>query len=99
MNRSFDLMVAGRPSVDMIFSGLHEWPVLGKDIESDGLGVCAGTSFNTPAAANRIGMRVAYVATVGNDPWSRMIRDEFEAEGLGTDFLEVQERPMPCVSV
>jgi sugar/nucleoside kinase (ribokinase family) len=55
MSRPFDLVVAGRPSLDLIFSGLHEWPALGKDIES-GLGVCAGTSFNTPAAANRIGM-------------------------------------------
>ena len=99
MSKSFDLMVAGSPSVDVIFSGLPEWPALGQDIESGHLGVCAGTSFNTPAAANRIGMRVAYVATVGNDPWSRLIRDEFGAEGLATDFLEIQDRPLPAVSV
>lgn len=99
MNVTYDLMVVGRPSVDVMFSGLQEWPQLGNDIESDGLGWCAGTSFNTPAAANRIGLRVAYVATVGNDAWSRMIRDEFEAEGLPTDFLEVQDRPLPGVSV
>src|SRR5258708_33044858 len=88
-------MVAGRPSLDVIFSGLPEWPALGRDIESGQLGVCAGTSFNTPAAVNRMGMRVAYVATVGNDPWSRLIRDEFGAEGLSTDFLEMQDRPVP----
>jgi sugar/nucleoside kinase (ribokinase family) len=99
MSRPFDLLVAGRPSVDVMFSGLQEWPALGKDIEADGLGVCAGTSFNTPAAANRIGLRVAYVATVGNDVWSRMIRDEFEAEGLPTDFLQVEDRPLPGISV
>src|SRR5258707_10592508 len=99
MSNSFDLMVAGRPSLDVIFSGLPEWPALGRDIESGQLGVCAGTSFNTPAAANRIGMRVAYVATLGNDPWSRLIRDEFGAEGLSTDFLEMQDRPLPGISV
>src|SRR5258705_188239 len=99
MSNSFDLMVAGRPSLDVIFSGLPEWPALGRDIESGQLGVCAGTSFNTPAAANRIGMRVAYVATLGNDPWSRLIRDEFGAEGLSTDFLEMQDRPLPAISV
>ncbi len=87
MNPAFDLLVSGRPSVDVMFSGLREWPALGKDIDADGLGLCAGTSFNTPAAANRLGLRVAYVATIGDDPWSRMIRDEFEAEGLPTDFL------------
>jgi sugar/nucleoside kinase (ribokinase family) len=95
----YDLLVAGRPSIDVMFSGLHEWPALGKDIESDGLGVCAGTSFNTPAAANRIGLRVAYVATVGNDVWSRMILEEFEAERLPTDHLEVEDRPLPGISV
>ena len=99
MSAAYDLMVAGRPSVDVMFSGLHEWPQLGNDIESDGLGWCAGTSFNTPAAANRIGLRVAFVATVGNDAWSRMIRDEFDAEGLPTDFLLVEDHPLPGVSV
>lgn len=99
MSAPFDLLVCGRPSVDVMFSGLHEWPALGKDIESDGLGMCAGTSFNTPAAATRIGLRVAYVTTVGNDVWSRMILDEFEAEGLPTDYLEVEDRSLPGISV
>lgn len=99
MSAAFDLLVVGRPSVDVMFTGLHEWPQLGKDIESDGLGVCAGTSFNTPAVANRIGLRVAYVATIGNDVWSRIIREEFDAEGLPTEFLEIEDRPLPGVSV
>jgi sugar/nucleoside kinase (ribokinase family) len=99
MSSGFDLLVAGRPSVDVMFSGLGGLPALGVDIETDGLGVCAGTAFNTPAAANRIGLRVAYVATVGNDIWSRMIRDEFEAEGLPTDYLEIEDRPLPGISV
>ncbi|HEV8564581.1 MAG TPA: carbohydrate kinase family protein [Actinomycetota bacterium] len=99
MSASFDLLVVGRPSVDVMFAGLPEWPALGKDVECDGLGVCAGTTFNTPAAANRIGLRVAYVATVGDDLWSRIIREEFDAEGLPTDFLEIEDRPLPGVSV
>lgn len=99
MSGRFDLMVVGRPSLDVIFSGLQDWPTIGRDIESDGLGCCAGTSFNTPASANRLGMRVAYVASVGTDPWSRLVLDEFETEGLPTDFLEIHEGPMPAVSV
>lgn len=96
---AFDVFVTGRPSADVMFSGLEEWPALGKDLEAGGFGVCAGTSFNTPAAANRLGMRVAYAAEIGNDVWSRMIRNEFEAEGLPTDFLLVVDRPIPFVSV
>jgi len=96
---AYDLFVVGRPSVDVMFAGLEQWPELGNDIPAAGLGVCAGTSFNTPAAANRIGLRVAYVAEVGNDVWSRMILDEFEAEGLSTRFLTTEDRPLPAVSV
>jgi sugar/nucleoside kinase (ribokinase family) len=96
---AFDLLVVGRPSVDIMLSGLSEWPVLGKDIDAAGLGVCAGTSFNTPAAANRLGLRVGYVSMIGNDGWSRLVREEFEAEALPTDFLRIADRPLPFVSV
>jgi sugar/nucleoside kinase (ribokinase family) len=95
----FDLLVAGRPSVDVMFSGLEHWPQLGRDVDAAGLGVCAGTSFNTPAAANRLGLRVGYIAIVGNDMWSRIVLDEIAAEGLPTDFLRVEDRPLPFISV
>jgi sugar/nucleoside kinase (ribokinase family) len=95
----WDLLVAGRPSVDVIFSGLETWPALGRDILAEGLGVCAGTSFNTPAAANRLGLRVGYIAMVGNDRWSQIVREEWDAEGLPTDFLRIEDRAMPFVSV
>src|SRR4029079_17925175 len=96
---TYDLLVVGRPSVDVMFAGLTQWTELGNDIHDGGLGVCGGTSFNTPAAANRIGLRVAYVAEIGTDVWSRIIREEFEAEGLSTEFLDVEDRPAPAVSV
>ncbi len=95
----WDLLVAGRPSVDVMFSGLEAWPELGRDVLAQDLGVCAGTSFNTPAAAHRLGLRVGYVAMAGNDRWSRIVLDEWEAEGLPTEFLLVEDRPMPFVSV
>src|SRR3989442_1060128 len=97
--QAYDLLATGRPSVDVMFSGLPQWPELGKDIDAVDLGVCAGTSFNTPAAANRLGLRVGYVGLIGNDVWSRIVREEFDAEGLPTDFLRVADRPMPFVSV
>jgi sugar/nucleoside kinase (ribokinase family) len=96
---AWDLLVVGRPTVDVMFAGLPEWPALGKDVDADGFGLCAGTTFNTPAAANRLGLRVAYVATLGNDTLSRLILEEFESEGLPTDFVEIEDRPLPAISV
>jgi sugar/nucleoside kinase (ribokinase family) len=95
----FDLLAVGRPSVDLIFSGLSGWPRLGLDVDATGLGACAGTSFNTPAAAHRLGLRVGYVASVGNDSWSQVVLREFEAEGLPTDFLRIADHPLRFVSV
>jgi sugar/nucleoside kinase (ribokinase family) len=96
---AYDLLVVGRPSVDVMFSDLKQWPELGNDVDAGALGVCAGTSFNTPAAANRIGLRVAYVAEIGTDVWSGMVRAEFDTEGLPTEFLVQEDRPLPAVSV
>jgi sugar/nucleoside kinase (ribokinase family) len=95
----FDLLATGQPSVDVMFSGLSAWPELGRDVDAEDLGVCAGTSFNTPAAANRLGLRVGYIAMIGNDIWSHIVRDEFTSESLPTDFLRLADRPMPFVSV
>jgi sugar/nucleoside kinase (ribokinase family) len=99
MTGTFDLLAVGHPSIDLSFSGLEAWPELGRDVDAVGLGVGAGTSFNTPAAANRLGLRVGYVAMIGNDLWSRLVQEEFEREALPFDFLRVRDRPMPFVSV
>jgi sugar/nucleoside kinase (ribokinase family) len=96
---AFDMLVAGHPSLDIMFSGLQQWPELGRDVDAAGAGVCAGTSFNTPAAANRLGLRVGYISMIGDDVWSRLVREEFDAEQLPTDFLRMVDRPLPFVSV
>lgn len=96
---TFDLLAVGRPSVDVMFAGLESWPELGRDVLASALGVCAGTSFNTPAAAHRLGLRVGYIAMAGGDRWSRIVLEEWEAEGLPRDFLLLADRPMPFVSV
>jgi sugar/nucleoside kinase (ribokinase family) len=82
-----------------MFAGLPQWPVVGHDMEVAEFGWCAGTSFNTPAAANRLGLRVGYVALLGTDPWSELIRREFTAEGLPADLVRSVDRPAPFVSV
>jgi sugar/nucleoside kinase (ribokinase family) len=99
VRREFDLLAVGRPSVDVIFSGLSQWPRLGLDVDAEALATCAGTSFNTPAAAHRLGLRVGYVSLVGNDPWSQIVLREFATEGLPTDFLQVADHSLAFVSV
>jgi len=80
MTAGFDLLGVGHPSVDLMFSGIETWPELGRDIDAGGLGVSAGTSFNTPAAANRLGLRVGFISIIGSDVWSRLTREEYETQ-------------------
>jgi sugar/nucleoside kinase (ribokinase family) len=96
---TYDLLVVGHPSIDLMFSGLPRWPEVGLDMEVDAFGMSAGTTFNTPAAANRLGLRVGYVALIGTDLWSDLVRREFAAENLSEDLVVAVDHPTPFVSV
>jgi sugar/nucleoside kinase (ribokinase family) len=96
---TYDLLVVGHPSIDLMFAGLPQWPEVGLDLEVGSFGMGAGTSFNTPAAANRLGLRVGYVALVGTDLWSDLVRREFATEGLPDDLVQSVDHPAPFVSV
>jgi sugar/nucleoside kinase (ribokinase family) len=95
----YDLLVVGHPSIDLMFSGLPRWPEVGLDMEVAAFGMSAGTTFNTPAAANRLGLRVGYVALLGTDLWSDLVRREFAAEGLPEDLVVSVDHETPFVSV
>jgi sugar/nucleoside kinase (ribokinase family) len=96
---AYDLIVVGHPSIDLMFAGLPQWPEVGHDLEVGAFGMGAGTSFNTPAAANRLGLRVGYVALLGTDLWSDLVRREFAAEGLPEDLVVSVDHQTPFVSV
>jgi sugar/nucleoside kinase (ribokinase family) len=82
-----------------MFSGLPRWPEVGLDMEVDAFGMSAGTTFNTPAAANRLGLRVGYVALIGTDLWSDLVRRELAAETLSEDLVIAVDHATPFVSV
>jgi sugar/nucleoside kinase (ribokinase family) len=93
------VLVVGRPTCDAIFTGLPSWPQPGRESYATGLELMAGGSFNLAAAANRLGLSVAFVGLIGNDMWSRFIREQFAAEGISTEFLQIVDRSLPAVSV
>lgn len=96
---AYDLLVVGRPSYDVIFTGLPRWPQPGRELHASGLAVCAGGAFNLAAAAHRLGLSVGCVALVGSDPSSDYLVGEIEDEGLSTRLLCRVEASLPAVSV
>jgi len=91
--------VVGRPSCDLIFAGLPEWPRPGNETYSSVLTLSAGGCFNLAASASRLGLRVGFVGLMGADLWGDVIRAEVEREGVGTELLRTAEAPLPAVSI
>lgn len=95
----YDVLVIGRPSWDLVFTGLPKWPVVGQEIYAQGLTVSPGGTFNTVAALARLNARVGMIGSVGNDEWSRLCLEAMKGEGVATDLMAVLDEPMPAVSV
>lgn len=95
----YDTVVVGRPTCDLIFTGLPEWPRPGRESYASGLTIAAGGAFNVAAATSRLGLEVAFVGLLGSDTWSRFVLEQFAAEGVSTEYVRVLERGLPSVSV
>ena len=99
MVRTIDVVIAGRPSCDVVFTALREWPALGREIHADGLAVAAGGHFNTAAALARLGVSVALVATVGDDVWGEVVLRDAIAEDIPREWIRVLPGTPTPVSV
>ena len=95
----YDVLVVGRPTVDLVFTNIPSWPALGQEVYAEGFLVAAGGAFNMVAALHRLGFAVGMVGVVGNDPWSRLALSIMEAEGVSTELIRILPEPLPSVSV
>ena len=90
----YDLLVSGVLSADIVFTGMPEWPALGRDVRAEALTVDAGGQFIVAAAARRLGLDVGYCAVTGRDVWSTLVRERFAAEDLSTALLGEIDAPL-----
>jgi len=96
---TFEVLVVGRPSWDLVFTSLPGWPILGREIFAQGLSVSPGGTFNGVAALARLGVHVGMIGTVGNDEWSQLSLAAMRSEHVSTELMAVLDQPMPAVSV
>lgn len=95
----FDVLVIGSPCVDLVFSGLPHWPVLGQEMYVPGFAISVGAIFNTAATLSRLGLRVGLLCEVGNDLFSRYMLEEIERAGISRELIFVRDYPLRAVSV
>ncbi|MGP4672477.1 carbohydrate kinase family protein [Agrobacterium salinitolerans] len=90
----------GRIYCDLIFTGLDELPVLGRELFARDMEIAAGGgAFIAAAHFAHIGRPVALLARLGTDTFSRDIREKMARSGVDMQFLEHSADAGPQVTV
>ncbi|MCB5175175.1 carbohydrate kinase family protein [Microvirga lenta] len=92
----------GRTYCDIIFTGLSEMPVLGRERFAQDVTIAAGGgAYITAAHLASLGRPAALLTRLGTDPLSRSLDPELEASGIDLSFVERSgdAGPQPTVAL
>lgn len=79
---AYDIIVLGDYFYDLIYSGLPEFPELGREIMSRDVTTTGGAMYITAVSLSRLGVRVGWPAYFGDDFYSRSVYDFAVKEGV-----------------
>jgi len=99
MTSTFDVIVVGNYSVDLIFSGMSEFPQLGKDVVSSNFKMTPGEAYISAVSMHRLGIKVGWAADFGNDDFSQFALNCAREEGLDESLFVMHDRPYRRISV
>lgn len=99
MASTFDVIVVGNYSVDLIFSGMSEFPQLGKDVVSSNFKMTPGEAYISAVSMHRLGINVGWATDFGNDDFSKFALNCVREEGLDESLFVMHDRPYRRISV
>jgi sugar/nucleoside kinase (ribokinase family) len=99
MAKTYDVLVAGSYSLDLIFTGLPDLPRLGEDMLASGFERIPGETYNSAVAMHRLGLSVGWAGDFGNDDFSRFALEQARAEGLDEALFVYHKRPLRRISI
>lgn len=99
MTLIFDVIIVGNYSIDFIFSGMDEFPQLGKDIISKAFFVSPGEAYISAVCMHRLGIKVGWAADFGNDEYSQLALKRAREEGLDESLFILHDWPYRRISV
>jgi len=78
----YDIFLPGDYFFDLIYTDLPAFPMLGREIYSQGIIATGGAMFITATSLRRLGVRTGWAACFGNDYYSRYVRHLAEQEQI-----------------
>lgn len=94
-----DVLVLGDYYCDIIITGLPGIPRLGADLFGEAMEIAPGGAFILTTALHRLGVRARWLATLGDDLFSRFVYDEAQREGLDTSLFQMLAEPFRSMSL
>jgi sugar/nucleoside kinase (ribokinase family) len=96
------VLCLGRTYCDIIFTGLHDMPVLGRERFAEAVTIAAGGgAYITAAHLASLGRPSALLTRLGTDPLSQSLNPELEGSGIDLAFVERSHDagPQPTVAL
>ena len=88
-----DVFLPGDYFYDLIYTGLPEFPTLGREVYGTGILATGGAMFITAASLRRLGVRVGWAACFGNDEYSQYVRRLAVEEDVDLNLAQDVDRP------
>jgi sugar/nucleoside kinase (ribokinase family) len=79
---AYDIIVLGDYFYDLIYTGLTEFPELGREVMSKDVTTTGGAMYITATSLSRLGARVGWPAYFGDDYYSRSVYEFAVQEGV-----------------
>jgi len=97
--RAFDVLTIGGIDMDLVLT-VPELPGPDLKVMGDLVGsMPGGPAANFACAASRLGLRVAALAEVGDDPAGQAIIDDFASYGVDTSLIQIRTGGKTCFTI
>lgn len=97
--RAFDVLTIGGIDMDLVLT-VPELPGPDLKVIGDLVGnLPGGPAANFACAASRLGLRVAALAEVGDDPAGQTIVDDFASYGVDTSLIQIRPGGKTCFTI
>lgn len=99
MDFDYDVIVLGDYCLDLVFTGLDSMPILGAEIQANGLAMEPGGACNSALALHRLGVKTAWAVEFGTDDFSKFVLKKFRDESFPEDLFVFSSNPVRKITV